>query len=144
MAHPPEAIESLRQRGVRITPQREAVLCAVYAMGGHVTAEAVYETVRQHMPHVGLATVYRNLDFLQEQGVVTATDLGDGCREWELAGSEPHHHAVCRACGAVTRLDHVFVRDLEQKLRAEFGFEADLSHMAFFGLCAECQRSSED
>lgn len=144
MTHPPEAIESLRARGVRITPQREAVLCALYALGGHVTAEEVYEAVRRDMPHVGLATVYRNLEFLKELGVVVAADLGDGRMEWELTVAGPHHHAVCRNCGEVVQLGDELVRDLGRKLREELGFEADLNHMAFFGLCEKCQREATD
>jgi Fur family ferric uptake transcriptional regulator len=143
LSHPPESIESLRKRGVRITPQREAVLCALYALGGHVTAETVYEAVCKGMPYVGLATVYRNLEFLKEQGVVVATDLGDGRMEWELTVNGPHHHAVCRVCGDVIQLDDALVRELGQKLRDELGFEADLSHMAFFGMCAECQSETD-
>lgn len=139
MSHPPETIASLRARGIRITPQREAVLCALYALGGHVTAEEVYEKVREEMPYVGLATVYRNLGFLCEQGVVAETDLGDGHTEWEVTAGGPHHHAVCRRCGEVTQLDDAFVRDLGEKLRREIGFEADLNHMAFFGLCETCR-----
>lgn len=143
MTHPPEAIEALRARGVRITPQREAVLCALYSLGGHVTAEDVYEAVCQNMFHVGLATVYRNLDVLRQLGVVAATDLGDGRLQWELTVNGPHHHAVCRKCGAVTQLDDTFVQELAQKLQDELDFEADLSHMAFFGTCAECRNKAD-
>lgn len=142
MSHPPEAIHNLRAQGVRVTPQREAILCALYTTGQHMTAETVFEIVSREMPQVGLATVYRNLEFLKSLGVIAATDLGDGYLTWELVGGVPHHHAVCRVCGETIQLGHDFVVGLEKRLRDELGFEADLSHMALFGMCADCQRNN--
>ena len=142
MSHTPEDLAQLRASGARITPQREVVLCALHSAQGHITAEVVYEHVRRMLPDIGLATVYRNLDFLKEQGVIVATDMGNGCIMWELAQSPPHHHTVCRECGAMTQLEHAFVQGLEQKMRDQLGFQANLSHLAFFGLCARCSSDS--
>lgn len=141
MSHPPIAIANLRAQGARVTPQREAILCALYTTGHHVTAETVYEMVSSKMPQVGLATVYRTLELFKSLGMVVATDLGDGCLTWELVGNAPHHHAICRVCGGTVELDHDFVAGLEERLRDELGFEADLSHLALFGTCAVCRNA---
>ncbi len=64
------AIDQLREAGIRLTPQRALVLDVVYHSDGHLTADQVYEQVRAQSPYVDLSTVYRNLVFLRQQGLI--------------------------------------------------------------------------
>lgn len=140
MSHDMETIATrLRQDGYRVTPQRQLILDALCKRGGHVSAEAVYETVHQIAPTLNQGTVYRTLNFFCEQGIVTATRKADGLTVYELAGEEPHHHFVCRVCGASIEVPHDVVCPLFERALRDYGFVVEMDHLSFFGRCKDCQ-----
>ncbi|MCI0399104.1 MAG: transcriptional repressor [Chloroflexi bacterium] len=140
MSHNMVAIAGrLREAGYRVTPQRQLILDSICAQGGHVTPEAVYEHVRTIAPTLSQATVYRTLHFLTEQGILTITQVDGGRFGYELAGPEPHHHLVCRACQASIELSHATLRPLYHAIEAQHDFAIDMNHVTFFGLCADCR-----
>src|SRR5687768_5194038 len=83
----------------RNTAQRRAVLDAIHSLPGHPTAADVFGCVRAAYPHLSLATVYRALHALVEQGSVVEMRIANVSRY--DAGPFPHHHIVCSACGSV-------------------------------------------
>jgi Fur family transcriptional regulator, ferric uptake regulator len=131
--------EILRKRGYRMTPQRQMVLDAVCESGGHVAPERIYEAVNEKSEAVNRATVYRILKFLREIQLVTATASPDGHLLYEIASGEPHHHLLCRKCGADLELPNEHFSRLWQQLFSEFGFRVEEMHVTFQGLCADCQ-----
>lgn len=131
--------ESLRRHGLRLTPQRTMILAAVESQEGHFSAEDVYSQVRARYPGLHISTVYRTLDLLERQGLVTRTDLGEGQVQYHWAEKGHHHHLVCRRCGAICDLDEAVVDAFQQGLAQQYGFKAHLSHLAIFGDCARCQ-----
>lgn len=133
---------SLRQRGYRITPQREMILAAVRAGDGHSTAEDVFVRVATLAPSMSRATVYRTLDFLEREHLITSADLGEGRRVFESAEAGSHHHLVCTRCRSVRQIEHAYVARMFAEFEREFGFVAEAAHLAFFGLCSRC-RSKE-
>jgi Fur family ferric uptake transcriptional regulator len=133
-------IEDLRQQGYRLTPQREMVLEAVHESQGHVSAEEIYAKVQARNPCVSISTVYRTLELLKELHMVCEIDLGEGHICYELAGERRHHHLVCQQCGEVLEVDDEVLAPLRDTLRREYGFEADLDHLAIFGCCRSCQK----
>src|SRR5512134_1697081 len=88
----------LHSQGYRLTSQRQLILEAIRRADDHVTPEQVYATIHRHHPAVSRATIYRTLDFLCEMRLIHAMRWG-GKMYYEIAGEEPHHHLVCRACG---------------------------------------------
>ncbi len=136
-------VQQIRERGYRMTPQRQIVLDTVCAHGGHATASEIYESVNSQQPAINRATVYRILDFFGEMQLVAKADIG-GHTVFEVVGDSPHHHLVCRQCGHVTSLEDHHFDDLAVHLLEEHGFEADLSHLAITGLCAECRQAQND
>lgn len=129
-------IERLRGVGYRMTAQRRAVLDAVLALPGHFTIERVNEGVGGR---VDLSTIYRTVEMLSALGVLQAL-VGSSPVEYEVA-HEPHHHLICDGCGHVTVVaDHHFDALMEH-LSTEHGFEADLTHLAIPGRCADCAGS---
>ena len=90
----------LHEKGLRLTPQRELVLAAVRSLG-HATPEEVAEKVRQTHPGINLSTVYRNLETLENVGLVQHTHLGHGGATYHAAEELTHLHLVCSACGSV-------------------------------------------
>jgi Fur family ferric uptake transcriptional regulator len=133
------ATELLRYANQRATPQRVAVLQAVAAAGGHITAEAVYRMIAPGMPAITLSTVYRTLERLRDLRIISETDLGEGVRQFELVHSEPHHHLICTGCGAMIELDDDAVSTLRDRVIADYGFAPHLDHLAIFGHCAACR-----
>jgi len=134
-----EAVAILRDSGHKLTPQRLMVVSALRHAEGHVTAAQVLEQVQRSYPYVDVSTVYRTMSVLKELHLVTETDMGSGELAYEWAAGEPHHHLICRGCGAVQQLDHVALDRLTETIEREHRFRADIAHIAIFGLCASCQ-----
>ena len=134
-------IDQARQSGLRITRQRVLVLQALCELNGHASAEQVYERVATHHRDVDLSTVYRTLERLRDLRILSQTDLGRGCVEFEVVASQPHHHLVCHACGQVQDLPHGYLASLASAIRRDLDFEPTLDHLAVFGLCSRCRAS---
>jgi Fur family ferric uptake transcriptional regulator len=129
----------LRRRGHRLTPQREMIVEAVAHAGRHVTAEEVFELVRERSNAVNIATVYRTLDLLTELGLFSRTDLNGGTTCYAAPQHGPHCHLVCRRCRTVIEADCDVATSLRQALQAHYGFAPDLSHFVVYGLCEKCR-----
>lgn len=133
------AIDQLRMAGVRLTPQRAMVLDAVYHSDGHLTAEEVYDKVHAHSPQVDLSTVYRNLGFLRQRGLIGELRLeGQPVRFEAVRDEHRHHHAVCTACGRMLEIDHNDLAGLEATLLSKYGFRLESMHLTLSGLCEQC------
>jgi Fur family ferric uptake transcriptional regulator len=137
--HHLELVQSLRQSGHRLTPQRESVLAVICDNEGHLTAEEILADVRKRYPYLNKSAVYRSLDLLSDLGLITQTDLGHGRVEYELHRHPHHHHLVCRRCKREEQIEHKVFNELQQHLEKEFGFKPDLDHFAIFGTCRKCQ-----
>jgi Fur family ferric uptake transcriptional regulator len=127
----------LRERGYRLTPQRQLVLEAVDALD-HATPDEILARVRQTASGVNISTVYRTLELLEQLDLVSHAHLGHGAPTYHLAGRHHHLHLVCRDCAKVTETDTAIATPLIDSLRAEHGFDTDLKHFAIFGRCADC------
>lgn len=129
--------EVLRERGLRLTPQRQLILEAVHGLG-HATPERVHTAVRERAAGVNITTVYRTLELLEELGLVTHTHLSHGSPTYHAAGEHQHVHLVCRACGSVSEVDPAVLSPVTEQLREQRGFHVDVGHVALFGVCADC------
>lgn len=132
----------IRQLGFRLTPQRELILDAICEGGGHTTLEEIYARLHDKAPAINLATVYRNLKFWCDMGIVVEAEIG-GQKLYEIAGETPHHHLVCHRCGRVERLEHEMVANLFDELERERGFRVDMDHLVLCGLCRYCRDRAE-
>lgn len=137
------AIDQLRSAGIRLTPQRALVLDVVYHSDGHLTADEVYEQVRGQSPQVDLSTVYRNLVFLRQQGLIGELRLeGQAARFEAVRSGHEHHHAVCSRCGAMIDIAPNDLNQLSDDLVRKYGFAVNLVHLTLNGHCSAC-RSAE-
>jgi Fe2+ or Zn2+ uptake regulation protein len=137
------AIDQLREAGVRLTPQRAMVLDVVYHSAGHLTADEVYDQVRAQSPYVELSTVYRNLVFLRQQGLVGELRLeGQPVRFEAIRAEHRHHHAVCTGCGCMLDIEHGDLAGLEATLLGKYGFRLESMHLTLSGLCQQCRQDS--
>ncbi|MCU1672025.1 MAG: transcriptional repressor [Frankiales bacterium] len=128
---------ALRAKGYRLTPQRQLVLEAVGELG-HATPEEIAAAVRRTATGVNISTVYRNLELLEELGMVQHTHLGHGAPTYSVASDDQHVHLVCRDCGGVDEMDSSLLEDVVGRLSAERGFSVDVGHFAVFGRCRAC------
>jgi len=135
----PDDIEphEIRQRGLRLTPQRELVLAAVRELG-HSTPEEISAHVRKQHPGINLSTVYRNLDTLEKAGFVVHAHLGHGGATFHAADEASHLHLVCGSCGNVSEAELTTATEFVEKLVLEHGFHTDISHFAIYGQCQTC------
>lgn len=135
-------LAKIRAIGKRVTAQRQLVLDVVQRARHHITAEQVTRAVRAKNPRVDPSTVYRNLEALEESGLVSHTHLNDRVIQWHRAEATRHGHLVCRHCGDEIELSEAALNAIERRVRSQYGFEADLAHSAIDGRCRACARAS--
>lgn len=128
----------LRERGLRLTPQRQLILEAVHQLT-HATPERVHQYVRARVAGVNITTVYRTLELLEELGLVTHTHLSHGSPTYHAAGDDQHVHLVCRGCGRVTAVDPDVLEPVTRELHQRRGFRVDVGHVSLFGICGDCE-----
>jgi Fur family ferric uptake transcriptional regulator len=139
MSHCHTLIDALRLRGYRITPQREMIIEAIAHREHHINAEEVFARVRERTRAVNIATVYRTLELLVEQGLASRIDLGEGQVVYATHQHGPHIHLVCRQCGQVMDANQDLLTALNEQLKSRYQFAADLQHISVLGLCSDCQ-----
>jgi Fur family transcriptional regulator, ferric uptake regulator len=110
-----EVIEVLRTHGLRMTPQRRAIVAEIMRTQGHISPTVLARRVQGEMPGVNASTIYRTLATLEEVGVLAHAHLESGA-EYHRAEEAGHVHLTCSNCG----------------------FQPDLTHFAISGLCADC------
>jgi Fur family transcriptional regulator, ferric uptake regulator len=132
----------LHSQGYRLTPQRQLILEAVRRAADHITPEDVYQRVHGLNPAISRATIYRTLDFLCELRLIHALHWG-GQMYYEIADDRPHHHLVCRVCGGMIECEPSLLHMLFEAVEKKHRFIIDMDHVALFGLCQDCQGSSQ-
>ena len=138
MRSPAELTEAFRQRGLKITPQRQLIFRVLHGNEAHPTAESVYAMVVAEMPAISLRTVYQTLNDLASMGELQALDLGTGSVRFD-PNVDDHHHLVCRACG---RVRDVMVPDFGDTAPDRFeGFEIEQTQIIFRGRCEVCRHA---
>ncbi|WP_460392535.1 Fur family transcriptional regulator [Actinophytocola sediminis] len=128
--------QTLHQRGMRMTPQRQLVLDALLELA-HATPEQVCQRVQRSTPSVNITTIYRTLELLESLGIVRHTHLGHGAPNYSVH-EHGHVHLVCHHCGAVIEAPCEVMDGLAGTLRDSHGFALDVSHLALSGTCRNC------
>ena len=136
--------EDLKKKGCKLTPQRRAIVDVIIeSEGKHLTAEEIYELVKDKCPEIGLATVYRTILLLEELNVISRLDLSDGCSRYEIIRSDEHHrhhHLICKECSKVFEVKDDLLEDLEARIEKQYRFKIQDHSVKFYGLCEECQK----
>ena len=132
-------IDHLRNRGFRITPQREMIIQIITSSKDHMSAEEIFAEVQKNTKATNIATVYRTLDMLWEEGFACRNDFSEGNTVYTTIHHGPHIHLVCRHCNQVLDVDPQVLVDLGKELNSKHGFTADLQHLSIFGICSHCK-----
>ncbi len=131
--------DRLRKTGHRITPQREQILELLHRAPHRMGALELCARAEGMNP----ATVYRNLKFLIEVGLVRAVEL-QGELSYELVNpNAPHHHLLCRKCGLEQIVSAHAATGFYAQLQETYGFRPDTNHWVIYGLCERCQSNEE-
>lgn len=128
----------LRARGLRMTPQRRAIVAEILGSEGHIAPADLVERVQRALPGVNPSTVYRTLDVLEEAGVLAHAHL-EGGPEYHRAEEAAHVHLTCSRCGRGEDLSPAEERRIVAAIERAHGFEADLTHFAISGICGRCR-----
>jgi Fur family ferric uptake transcriptional regulator len=135
-----EALKILKRKGLRMTPQRQAIVTEVMSARGHINAPAIAARVQAIMPGVTPSTIYRTLDMLESEGLISHSHLERGA-EYHHAGESGHVHLTCSRCRQDDDLSLDEAAALERLITKHHGFRPDLTHFAISGVCRSCQES---
>jgi Fe2+ or Zn2+ uptake regulation protein len=131
-----DLVTALRERGMRVTPQRVVLHRALLELDRHVTADELLEAVGDRLPNVSLPTIYATLELLEELGMVqrvqrAGTTLFD-------PRTDAHHHLVCTVCGSIEDLDGALDTSALRRAADRHGFAAGRIEAVVHGRCAAC------
>ena len=125
-------------RAIRYSKKREALLQAIQQTDCHPTAEWLYQTLKPQHPDLSLGTVYRNLLFFQEQGVVKSVGVVNGQERFDGC-TETHAHFVCSQCGCVSDLHGLkLAEDLDETVCRQYRIHVERHELTFYGKCQTC------
>jgi Fur family ferric uptake transcriptional regulator len=133
-----EAFAVLRRSGGRISAPRRALLEALFASDGPVSAEELAASGTAGGRALDIASTYRSLEHLEEVGLVRHVHVGHGPGLYALATSEEHEYLACERCGRITSTPARTLEPVRERIRRTFGFEVSFSHFPIVGLCDRC------
>jgi Fur family ferric uptake transcriptional regulator len=139
----PEPVEGmtqgLRQAGYRLTQPRLAVLQVLQENNGYLNPAEIHERGRALYPSLGLVTVYRTLEMLDQLGLVRRVHGQGNCHGYARADSASGHHLVCHRCGQVTEFPCGGMEGIIEAVRQRSGFTIEEHLLELVGLCPACQ-----
>jgi len=131
----------LREQGLPITNQREAVAAVVLNSDEHLSVDQIETELRERKERIGKATVYRTLDLLVKSRLVDDLDFGEGFKRYEqrLSRKSVHEHLICQSCGKVTEFPSPEMPAIQARAARDHGFRPVRHRLEIYGLCSECQ-----
>ncbi len=136
----------LKRNGLKVTTQRVAILEVLSNRPEeHLTAEEIYDCVREKNPEIGLATVYRTIQVLSELNLIDRLNLDDGYVRYEIGDRQEkecghhHHHLICVECGQVLAFQDDLLENLEERILETLDFEVVNHEVKLFGHCSQCK-----
>ncbi|MGL5206097.1 MAG: Fur family transcriptional regulator [Acidaminococcaceae bacterium] len=131
----------LRNSGFKVTPQRLAVYEALAKTKAHPNAELLYNELRPKYPSMSFATVYKTVEILNELGLITVLNTGEGSSRYDADASE-HAHIQCTVCGRVDDVGPLSVAELDAEVNADTGYEVQGQKLYFYGVCPACKNKA--
>lgn len=124
---------------IRYSKKREAILGVLCGTQCHPSAEWVYQQLKPQHPDLSLGTVYRNLTFFQEHGLIQSVGVVQGQERFDAVVT-PHSHFICNCCGTVLDLPGIRPEaNLERTVSTQYGFAVQRCELTFYGKCPNCQ-----
>jgi Fur family transcriptional regulator, peroxide stress response regulator len=133
-----ELIPYLKERGLRITPQRILILEAIISLEGHPTAEDIHRSI----PYTSLTTIYNNLKLFVKLGILNELPYGNALSKYELNLSR-HYHVICQGCGKIVDFNYPNLKEVEHAASVLTNFEILHHQFEVYGMCSSCQDEAE-
>jgi len=135
--------------GAKMTSSRKKIIDILFSTQEHLSVEDIFKIAHKINPSIGLTTVYRTLDLLEQMGIVQKYIFGDGKARYELAnipkGKGYHHHLVCVRCKTIIDYSDFMDDEIElinstqKRLQKKYNFKILNNFTYFYGLCGKCQ-----
>ncbi len=134
-----QVIQHLKEKGVRITSTRKAVVAYIIESDDHPSAEMIYQDLLPDYPGMSLATVYNNLKLLLEEGFVTEIKrTNDNTTYYDFMGHD-HLNIICEVCGKITDFMDIELPSLKKEAQDQTGYKVTKEVLAIYGICPDCQ-----
>ena len=132
-----DVLKHLREKGVRITETRKAVIDFIIQSHDHPSADMIYQALLPAFPNMSLATVYNNLKVLIDEGFVSELKVrNDTTTYYDFMGHQ-HLNVICEKCGRIADMD-LDLPDVQQEAADQTGYQITKSQMVVFGICPDC------
>lgn len=135
----------LRSLHLKVTDQRLLILETLHAgRRAHMTAQEVFEAVKDRDSSLGFATVYRFLRKLVEAGHVTEVRMGGQPARYEMTPAFHHDHLTCTHCGRICEFENAEIENLQIQVAQHFGFRLTGHVLELYGICRDCESNPRD
>lgn len=134
---------TIREKGLKVTPQRMAIYSAMLATKEHPSAESIYKSLGEEQSSMSLATVYKTLDSFKKAGLVMELNVGDGCSHYD-ATTDCHPHVVCNKCHRVNDLDISGFDNIRRQVCDKTDYQLESEQLIFYGTCPDCLAEMND
>lgn len=138
-----ELTVKLKEKKLRLTPQRMAVLKILATSDGHLSVEQIYERVKADFPMTSLATIYKTVTVLKEMGEVLEIGFSDAGNRYDINKPYPHPHLICVSCKKIIDADLAALSELSELVAQSSGYRIVNQRLDFFGICPECQAQEQ-
>lgn len=128
---------------LRLTSARAIILETLKANQKHWTIQEIYQQVKNKLPSINISTVYRAMEYLSNNDLISVSDLGWSTPVYESVTGEIHHHIVCQECGSVSDLSQEAVQDFFESVSRTHKFSIRTNHLVLFGKCEICRKPVE-
>ena len=136
--------EIVKSKGLKYSIQREEILKVLYNSNKHLTPEEIYQEVKKINSSIGLATVYRALSFLENEGLVNSISFGIEGKKYELNRGSHHDHMICLNCNKIIEFYDDELEALQEKIAKKLGFKLITHELNMYGICKDCQKRSKE
>lgn len=134
-----QMVSRLKNGEHRITPQRLAIFKILANSVGHPSAEDIHRALVEHYPTMSLATVYKTLALLKQEGEVLELQFSDLGNRYDGNKPYPHPHVICTGCGDIVDPSFLNLDEITRKMTADTGFKIVAHRLDFYGICPTCQ-----
>jgi Fur family ferric uptake transcriptional regulator len=133
--------EIIKSKGMKYTEQRAVILQILVDLDDHLSAEEVHEIVKREYPehNIGIATIYRTLNFLEEVELISSISFGKDGKKYEGNNKKHHDHIICTSCGDIKEFMDDNIEQRQNKVANEMGFQITDHTLQIYGLCSNCQ-----
>ena len=130
----------LSRQGYKLTRQRKAVVEAMTLTNTRLTAAEVYARAQRECADLGLTTVYRTLEILEQLGAIRRVHLEDGCEAFAPTALEHGHYVICQSCQATIEFEGCDLTRLLKRVADQTGFAIEQHWLELVGRCPKCQK----